>query len=91
VTPSLNDSLVIFWVLPLLQNQMRVRAGNTIGKGPAWGEALKVISLPASLHIPNSRTPNASRIVTAIEDSRVEMRRNQNVFHNWIAPYASRV
>jgi hypothetical protein len=37
------------------------------------------------------RTLEASQIVTTIEDPRVEMGRNQNGFHSWIAPYTSRV
>jgi hypothetical protein len=53
VTSGLNDSLVVLWVFPLLQNQMRVRAGDAIGEGPMWGEALRVLSLWASLRIPN--------------------------------------
>jgi hypothetical protein len=33
---------------------MRVRADDVIGEGPARGEAPQVISLWASLHIPNT-------------------------------------
>jgi hypothetical protein len=36
-------------------------------------------------------TSEASWIVTAIEDPKVEMGRNWNGFHSWTAPYASRV
>jgi hypothetical protein len=37
------------------------------------------------------RTPEASQIVAAIEDLRMEMGKNQNGFHSWVAAYSSRV
>jgi hypothetical protein len=37
------------------------------------------------------RTPEARRIVAAIEDPGMKMGRNQNSLHSWIAPYSSRV
>jgi hypothetical protein len=36
-------------------------------------------------------TPEASQIAAAIEDPGVEMGRNQNGLHSWIALYLSRV
>jgi hypothetical protein len=41
--------------------------------------------------VSQGRTPEASQIVAAIEDPGVEMGRNQNGLHSWIAPYSSRV
>jgi hypothetical protein len=54
MTSGSNGSLIILRVFPLLQNQTKVRADDVIGEGPAWGEAPHVISLRASLCIPNS-------------------------------------
>jgi hypothetical protein len=41
--------------------------------------------------VSQGRTPQASRIVLAVEDPGMEMRRNRNGLHSWIAPYSSRV
>jgi hypothetical protein len=43
--------------------------------------------MPAS----QGRTPEASQIVITIEDPGVEMGRNRNGLHSWIALYSSRV
>jgi hypothetical protein len=42
------------------------------------------------MHVSQGRTPEASRIVAVIEDPGVEMGRNRNGLHSWIAPYSSR-
>jgi hypothetical protein len=36
------------------------------------------------------RAPEASQIVVAIEDTRMEMGGDRNGFHSWIASYSSR-
>jgi hypothetical protein len=36
-----------------------------------------------------SRTPDASRITATFEDPRMEIGRNQNGFHSWIASHPS--
>jgi hypothetical protein len=41
--------------------------------------------------VSQSRTLHASWIVAAIEDPGVEMGRNRNGLHSWIAPNSSRV
>jgi hypothetical protein len=41
--------------------------------------------------VSQGRTLEASQIVVAIEDPRMEMGRDRNEFHSWIAPYSSGV
>jgi hypothetical protein len=39
------------------------------------------------MQVSQGRTPEASRIVAAFEDPRVEIGRNRNLFHTQIAPH----